>query len=340
MKKIRNFFKNTFNKITLFYENKIRPRKDKVISFILKYLGISFVHKQFLKLNAKRRKAVIGLLFVLPWLVGLYIFGLQPFIQAIRISLADQAKYVIDLNTNSVAFEVKGWTFKHFISLFKTQPDHVELVFDVFLDILLIVPLVMVFALVLALMINQNIKGKGIFRVIFFIPVILLSGSMLYYFSEYNLLRAPAVESGAITSGIYKYLPAQLASLITLAFEKIVLILWLSGVQTLIFLAGLQKADKTVYEAASIDGANLWDSFWKITLPGLHSLMIINIIYTAVIYANLSNNRLVVLIENTLVDVRFGRPYSTALAWILFVIELLIIGIYTLLIKLSNKRYQ
>jgi ABC-type sugar transport system permease subunit len=111
-------------------------------------------------------------------------------------------------------------------------------------------------------------------------------------------------------------------------------------VQTLIFLAGLQKADKTVYEAASIDGANLWDSFWKITLPGLHSLMIINIIYTAVIYANLSNNRLVVLIENTLVDVRFGRPYSTALAWILFVIELLIIGIYTLLIKLSNKRYQ
>ena len=108
MKKIRNFFKNTFNKITLFYENKIRPRKDKVISFILKYLGISFVHKQFLKLNAKRRKAVIGLLFVLPWLVGLYIFGLQPFIQAIRISLADQAKYVIDLNTNSVAFEAKA----------------------------------------------------------------------------------------------------------------------------------------------------------------------------------------------------------------------------------------
>lgn len=54
----------------------------------------------------------------------------------------------------------------------------------------------------------------------------------------------------------------------------------------------------------------------------------------------LSNNPLIGLINQTLVDVRYGRAYSSMLAWMLFVIELLIIGIYTLLIKLSNRRYQ
>ncbi len=338
--KIKQLIKNVFTKITNFYSNKVSPIINNVFKIIMKYLGVSWLYSKFRKLKQRTRKAIIGVLFILPWLIGLYIFGLQPFLQALRISLAEQAIYVVDQQLNIPVFQVKGWTLKQFITIFSNQPEHVQLIIDVFLDILLIVPLVMVFSLVLALMLNQKIKGKGIFRVIFFIPVILLSGSMLYYFSEYNLLTAPAIQDGTITLGISKYLPQELARLVALAFEKIILILWLSGVQTLIFLAGLQKNDKTIYEAASIDGATMWESFWKITLPGLHSLMIINIIYTSVIYANLSNNRLVVLIENTLVDVRFGRPYSTALAWILFLIELSIIGIYTLAIKLSNKRYQ
>ncbi|HQN74586.1 MAG TPA: ABC transporter permease subunit [Bacillota bacterium] len=135
------------------------------------------------------------------------------------------------------------------------------------------------------------------------------------------------------------------------AFGKIVLILWLSGVQILIFLAGLQKMDKSIYEAARIDGASIWELFWKITLPALIPLIYLNIIYTTIIYANLSNNAIVQIINvhsdeagmmaGTLTDeINFGRAYSAALSWILFFIELTVIGVYSLIVKLSSKRYD
>jgi ABC-type sugar transport system permease subunit len=340
MKKWVSKLKKSFKYVLDIYDQKVKPRLEVVIKYMNKYTGIDYITDKYQHLRSVTRHRITGLLFVSPWLIGLYFFGLRPFLSSLRMSLADSARYIINPDTSSVDFVVTGWTFKHFTSLFQTQPEHVGIVINVFSDIALIVPLVMIFALMLALMLNQTFKGKGIFRVIFFIPVILLSGNMLSYFGQYNLLSVPAVQSGAIASGISRFLPQQFQTLIIGAFERIILILWLSGVQTLIFLAGLQKNDKAIYEAASIDGASLWDSFWKITLPGLHNLMIINIIYTTVIYANLSNNPMIGLIKETIVDVRYGRSYASALAWILFLIELLIIGIYVLMIKLSNRRYS
>lgn len=303
-------------------------------------LGLKRLMKIYRGFKAKTRHAITGVLFISPWLLGLYLFGLRPFLSSLRMSVAKQAIYIIDPSAQLVNFVVKGWTFDQYVNFFQNQPDHVASALQVLTDIALIVPLVMVFALILALMLNQPLKGKGLFRVIFFIPVILLSGNMLSYFNQYDLLTVPAVSGGSISDVINNYLPDQFSFLITGAFERIVLILWLSGVQTLIFLAGLQKNDRSIYEAAAIDGASMWDSFWKITLPGLHHLMIINIIYTTVIYANLSNNNLIRLIQQLTVDVRFGRAYASALSWILFIIELLIIGVYVLMIRVATKRYR
>lgn len=312
----------------------------KVLDRVFGFIGVKRVIKWYQKLKTRTRHAITGVLFISPWLVGLYLFGLRPFLSSLRMSVAASAIYVIDPSAQSVNFIVKGWTFDQYVTFFQNQPDHVASAISVLTDIALIVPLVMIFALILALMLNQPLKGKGLFRVIFFIPVILLSGNMLSYFNQYNLLTVPAVSGGSISEVINNYLPEQFSFLVTGAFERIVLILWLSGVQTLIFLAGLQKNDRAIYEAAAIDGASLWDSFWKITLPGLHHLMIINIIYTTVIYANLSNNALIRLIQQLTVDVRFGRAYASALSWILFAIELLIIGTYVLLIRVATKRYR
>ncbi len=340
MRKLMMKIKDLWNKLSLKYDKQWKQKINQAVIFIAKYTGISWLTKKYQKLNHTKRHAITGIMFVLPWIIGLYFFGLRPLLRSMRMSFADTAQYIINSQATAVEFVVRGWTTRHFTELFQNQPGHVTTIINVFLDIALIVPLVMVFALLLALMLNQPLKGKGIFRVIFFIPVILLSGNMLSYFNQYNLLSVPAIQDGTIAAGINAYLPRQFTTLITGAFTRIILILWLSGVQTLIFLAGLQKNDKAIYEAAAIDGASLWDSFWKITLPGLHNLMIINIIYTTVIYANLSNNPLIGLINQTLVDVRFGRAYSSMLAWVLFGLQLLIIGIYTLMIKLSNRRYQ
>jgi ABC-type sugar transport system permease subunit len=109
--------------------------------------------------------------------------------------------------------------------------------------------------------------------------------------------------------------------------------------------------DRQTYEAAEIDGASMWETFWKITLPALFPLMYINIIYTTIIYANLSNNPIVVLITSrsrqqgsltgTLSDeINYGRAYSAALSWVLFAIQVAIIGAYSGIVKLASKRYD
>lgn len=308
--------------------------------YVSKFSGLKWLWKQYKRLSNRKRKMIIGYLFISPYLVGLVILGLRPLISSLRMSFADTAAYVYNQEKQIVEFIVKGFGLKQYFSLFKNNPEHVTTIVSFLRDIALVVPIVLVFSLILALMLNQKLPGRGIFRVIFFIPVILLSGSMIRNFNTYGLLTVPAIVNNAITESISFYFPDFIATIIIGTFDRVVLFLWLSGVQTLIFLAGLQKMDSQIYEAASIDGASLWESFWKITLPQLIPLMFINIIYTTVIYSNLSNNPIIGLINSTMVDVKFGRAYASMLAWVLFLIELAIILVYSGIVKLASRRYN
>lgn len=291
------------------------------------------------KLSAKARKAICGYIFVLPFVIGLILFGAQPICKSIRMALADVYESYIPEGTKDVIYFAKGFGFEQFKLIFTENPDHLEAITAVLIDVAIVVPLVLIFSLILSLLLNRKIKGVKIFRMIFFIPVILLSGNLLGYFESYNLLVVPGMQGGAIQEILEFYLPAQVSDIIMQAFSVVILILWLSGVQTLIFLAGLQKTNKPVYEAAAIDGATKWESFWKITFPSLIPLMIINIVYTTVIYSSLGNE-LTGLISSTSMNIKYGRDYASALAWILFMIEIVVIGVYTLILKIANKHYD
>lgn len=295
---------------------------------------------RYQKLPNRKKKMVQGYLYILPWVVGLVIFGVYQVSFSFRLSMADSSRPVFNPDTLESKMVTEGFGLKQYLAIFKNNPAHVETIISTFTDIALVVPLVVIFALILALLLNRKIKGIGIFKTIFFIPVILLSGSLLGYFNEYGLLTMPGIAYGKINESITYYFPNFFSSIILGAFGKIILILWLSGVQTLIFLIALQKNDKAILEAAAIDGASGWDTFWKVTLPSVFPLMIINLIYTTVVYANLSNNQLIVLINQCVATAQFGRPYASALAWILFIIELGVIGFYTLIIRLSARKYR
>lgn len=295
---------------------------------------------RYQKLPNRKKKMVQGYLYIFPWVVGLVIFGVYQVSFSFRLSMADSSRPVFNPDTLESKMVTEGFGLKQYLAIFKNNPAHVETIITTLTDIALVVPLVVIFALILALLLNRKIKGIGIFKTIFFIPVILLSGSLLGYFNEYGLLTMPGIAYGKINESITYYFPNFFSSIILGAFGKIILILWLSGVQTLIFLIALQKNDKAILEAAAIDGASGWDTFWKVTLPSVFPLMIINLIYTTVVYANLSNNQLIVLINQCVATAQFGRPYASALAWILFIIELGVIGFYTLIIRLSARKYR
>ena len=341
--------KELFEIVVSFLYNYVVVPVKKTPSYIEKYVidpiatyVIIPIAKYWKKIPNKYRRQITGLVFISPWIFGFFYFQLDGIITSIRIAMAEKATYDIGADKLSV-FTIKLYPLKSFYLNFTkilNQPDHLEVIFGFIKDIMLIVPLVLVFALILALMLNQKIKGRGIFRMIFFIPVILLSGNMLSYFTQYNLLTVPAITNGELVKQMSEIFHPALAEVISLAFSKLVLILWLSGVQTLIFLAGLTKIDRSIYEAASVDGASKWESFWKITLPALIPLLIINVVYTTVVYSNLSSNDIIGLISSTQGQVKFQRPYASALSWVLFVIDLLVIGVYSLFIKIASKKYN
>ncbi|MCK9537455.1 MAG: sugar ABC transporter permease [Bacilli bacterium] len=329
-------------KVYDFYVNKIYPVIKKGLDFVFKYTGTAYLYRQYkTKLTVKAQKAISGYCYILPWLIGLVLFGLQPIIKSVRMALSDFSglKAIAIGDTAKTVFIIDGFSSMQFNQIFGKNPEHVEAIITLFGNTMLVVPLVLVFSLLLALLLNRKIKGIKIFRTIFFIPVILLSGNLINYLNRYDLLTVPILTGNQVHNFIDFYLPGGFAGLILQAFAKVVLILWLGGVQTLIFLAGLQKVNRPIYEAAAIDGASAWEMFWKITFPALFPLMMINVIYTTVIYANL-DNPLSAIIERTIAAPDYGRDYASALAWVLFGIEIFVIGFYLLLLKLANKRYQ
>jgi oligogalacturonide transport system permease protein len=336
------------DKIVLPWDKFQLERIHPILRAIAKYSGLTWLARQYGKIPHKFKDWISGYLFILPWIFGMALIGLPVLGRSIRMALSDKYFFVA-----GQGWRITGiWSdFTQFKRIFTSEPWHLEQIINTTQDIALVVPLVVIFALILAMMLNQKVKGRAVFRTIFFIPVILLSGNMLANFQTNGLLTVPAIASGTISGILTNYFPEVFSEVTLLAFQKIVLILWLSGVQILIFLAGLQKMDKQTYEAAEIDGASMWEVFWKITLPALLPLMYINIIYTTIIYANLSNNPIVTIIASrsqeqgsltgTLSDeTNYGRAYSAALSWVLFMIQLLIIGGYSGIVKLASKRYD
>ncbi|MBO7085723.1 MAG: sugar ABC transporter permease [Bacilli bacterium] len=341
--KIGDFLKKIWIIISEFIRCKLAVWIGKGLKFIGKYTGISWLAAKYRKnVSNKHKKAIAGYLFIGLWIIGFVLFAARPVVQSIRMATSDYAEtrvVVGEEGDSSVKFFIGGFGISQFKQIFKDNPDDVEAIVSTLVDIAVVVPLVLIFSLLLALLLHRKLKGIKIFRMIFFIPVILLSGNLLGYFNSYDLLTVSTLQSSELQGMLAFYLPEEVVDVIINVFGKIILILWFSGVQTLVFLAGLQKDNNAIYEAASIDGANKWEMFWKITFPTLMPLININIIYTTVIYAN-TGNELTRIISERIAPATYGRDYASALSWMLFGIEIVVIFVYVLIFKLANRKYK
>lgn len=99
-----------------------------------------------------------------------------------------------------------------------------------------------------------------------------------------------------------------------------------SGVQMLIYLAGLQSISPAIYESCDIDGATAWETFWKITFPMISPMILVNAIYTVIDSFTSQSNQVMTYIS-TVYDQAGGNVLSSAMAWIYFLIVLVIIGL-------------
>ena len=277
----------------------------------------------------KKRNAVAGYLFILPWIVGLLAFVAYPVVYSILLSLS-----TAKVTTSGIEMKWAGLTY--YTRALSQDTTFTSTIAETVLFMACAVPVILVFSLMIAILLNSKFRLRGFFRSVFFLLFFIMSGPAI---SE--LLTKYTVDFSESGAGIYEFLatlPDFLQTPALFILNNLVLILWFSGVQILIFLAGLQKISPEIYEAASIDGAGPWEKFWKITLPAMTPIAMVSAIYSVVEIANWTNNATNQKIGSHLFEV--GQPYSfsAAMSWIYFGVVALALLLVFLIFRLLGRR--
>lgn len=333
--------KKYWTKIKDFYDNYIGAYISKFIYLLTHNFVLTISHSHVylfkgikLKITNKRREGFFGYVFISLWIIGYLIFSLYPVFYSLYLSF-----FKVRLSGADIQTQFEG--INNFKAAFLSDPYFVEILIEYVLEIILNVPIVIVFSIIIAMLINQDIKGKGIWRTVFFLPVIITSGPVISELMSQGATTLPSIENYDIITIVLSNVGEFIANPIQSLFDTILLVLWFAGIQILIMLAGLQRIDRSIYEASMIDGAGPWESFWKITLPSLLPLISISIIYSVVSMSVFSLNEVIIYIRNVMIGestigtLTTGYGYSAAIAWIYFLVMSFIILLF---IGLLNAR--
>ncbi len=286
------------------------------------------------ELTMHGRKALTGFAFLLPWLIGFLLFTVYPIGLSVWLSLNE----VAISSTEGMQFFWRG--FDYYYEALRVDTTFLTTLGSNVLFICCATPIILVFSLIIAILLNKEFRGRTFFRVLFFFPVIIMSGSVIQ-----ELLGSYSIDFATMSDAVYSFLtalPSVLQKPIFFALENLVLILWFSGVQILLFLASLQKVGPALYEAADIDGAGAWEKFWKITLPHVKPMILLNAVYTVMEIANYSGNQVISKISSHIFEVNRPFSFSAAMSWIYFLVVCAILGLIVLLFngrKKHEKKY-
>lgn len=260
------------------------------------------------KMTKRRRTALIGYSFLSIWIIGFLLFTLYPVILSGVISLSE-----MDMGIHGIKYKFVGTHF--FEYAFQKDSQFTPKLLEALGFIGYATPIIVIIALLLALMLKGEYKGRTIFRVIFFMPVVIMSGPVIS-----GLLGKYSVDFSEASPALFTFieaLPEIFRSPCMFVMENMVTVLWYSGVQILILLVAIQRISPELYEAASIDGASKWEMFWKITLPYTMPTILVCALYTVIELANDSTNAVNSYIATKMFDHKLGYySYSTAMAWI------------------------
>ena len=284
------------------------------------------------KSKLKRRESLMGYVFVAPWMLGALVFLIVPLIQSFYYSLQN-----VKITPKGRVFQFIK--FQNYTDIFRLDPLFLEDLTGYLLDTLLSVPVIVVFSLIIAMLLNGKMKVKGLFRTIYFLPVIVVSGPVMAQLADQGAASIPAMNVTAITSILGDLLPNFLVEPIVGLFNNMIMVLWYSGVQILIFLAAIQKIDSTLYEAAKIDGGSGWECFWKITLPTIKPMILLNAVYTVIFLSNNEQNVIITSIYNDMFAINRGYGFASAKAWVYSLVVCLLVIFIALLLRNKKDNY-
>lgn len=286
------------------------------------------------RMDFSKKTALWGVIFLLPWLFGLIFFFLRPMVNTLIYSVSSiqmqGGKFVTTFN----GIENYKWVLG-------VNTNFNRMFVEAFTNMLQEVPFQIFLALFIAILLNGEYKGRGIFRAIFVIPIILATGVATANLSsaEASLATETAesvmdmqwLEDLVINSGI----PASLTTLLVSYVENIFHVVTTCGVQVLLFLAGLQAISPSLYEVAKMEGCTQFETFCKITLPMVSPTILVCLVYSmseALANANVTYGDDTIAFSSYINDIVFSGQaayygYGAAMSFIYFVGSLAAIGI-------------
>lgn len=289
------------------------------------------------KRTIRQRSNRNGYLFLAPWLIGFIVFTAIPFLYTFYLSF-------FNVRQTALGYQ-RTWTgFGNYRTMFFETLEFRPALMNFLTMQLLYVPVILVISFILGLLLNQNIKFRGFFRTIFFLPVIILSGAVLQQFMTSGATSLDAISDLLVFTIVANYSPL-LARGLEVLFINFTLVLWFTGIPIILFINALQKIDRGLYEAAQIDGASWWQSLWKITIPMIKSTALVVAVYTIVnlgLYninpLNDGNVSMYQLIRNAMTQSSTGLGMASAYAGIYTIIVLLLIAIVFLLFRERKQK--
>lgn len=287
-----------------------------------------------------------GMAFVAPWVFGLIVFVAVPIITTIIYSFSTVTMGDFGLETQFVGI-------KHYRKLLVENTVFVDRLAASLTSVFTSLPIIVSLSLILAVILNQNFKGRMIMRSIFFLPVIISSGVVMFVLNGGGGSDAATISSALGSGGTTAYVnavdfsemltrlnfPTDINDLLMGYLSDTFNLIWSCGVQILLFVAGLQTIPTQLYEVGKVEGATAWESFWYITFPMLSRVTMLVLFYTMVeLFVDNS-----ALVESALQDMRWHTIYDSTSAqlWIYFLGVGIVMGIVMFIYnKLLLKRWS
>ena len=297
-------------------------------------------------ITMQQRRARTGYLFILPFIIGFVLFMLRPMIQSLTMSFNNVTL------VPGKGFNLSWVGLDNYRTAFLVDPNFNQYLLNEISRMGVNTIATLVLSFVIAVILNQDFKGRTLARAIFFLPVILSSGVLpgIEKQNEFYDMMAGVAQSVGDASGVN--ISASLQNLLSVSgvgsgvfevifqmIDAIYDIVMASGIQIIVFLSGLQAISPSLYEAADVEGCSAWEAFWKITFPMVSPLLLVNAIYTIVDFFMKNDNRVMELISKVMYsDFKFG--VASAMSWVYFGVALLFILISSFIITKAVKSAQ
>ena len=292
-----------------------------------------------LHMSYEKKKGIYGYGFIALWFVGALMFFIVPLIQSFYYSfhnVTPETGYpaITSLVDNSTGKENLLLNYKN---TFMTDPKFRQFLVESLQDMALNLPVIVVFSLFVAIIINQKFRGRTFARAVFFLPVIIATGPVYAIITGdletsgnsdaaqfSTMFEADMVDQLLEFIGIYGF-SDKFTEMLTSITSDILNLVWKCGIQIIVFLSALQGIPASAKEAAAIEGATAWEFFWKITLPYISPMILVNIVYTVIDAFTDPTNQVMERLLDVQSEWRYGL--SAAMAWSYFGIILIALGI-------------